>query len=84
MKMKDIKLKQLYIFYKPPLVIIYTNRSVQRHIRGAAKTFLAAKYAYLVSSYPLTSTVGSRDMEYKHSSGFAGVLALVGHHFLTY
>lgn len=84
MKMKDIKLKQLYIFHEPPLIVIYTNRIIQRHIRGAAKTFLAAEYAYLVSSYALASTGGSRNMEYKHFSGLAGILALVGYHFLSY
>ena len=84
MEMKDIKLKKLYIFHKPPLVVIYTDRIIQRHIRGAAKTFLAAEYAYLVSSYALASTGGSRNMEYKHLSGLAGVLTLVGHHFFSY
>lgn len=84
MEMKDIKLEQLYIFYKAPLIVVYANRIVQRHIRGAAKTFLAAEYAYLVSSYALASTGGSRNMENKHLPGIAGVLTLVGHHFFSY
>lgn len=84
MKMRRINLQELYIFHKTSLIVVYTNRIIQRHIRGAAKTFLAAKYAYLVSSYALASTGGSRNMEYKHLPGLAGVLTLVGHHFFSY
>lgn len=84
MKMRRVNLQKLYIFHKPPLIIVYANRIIQRHIRGAAKTFLAAEYAYLISSYALASTGSSRNMEYKHLSGLAGVLALVGHHFFSY
>ncbi len=84
MKMGRVDLQKLHIFHKPPLIVIDANRIVQRHIRGAAKTFLAAEYAYLVSSYALASTSGSRNMEYKHLTGFAGVLTLVGHHFFSY
>lgn len=84
MEMRRVDLQKLYIFHKPPLIIVNANRIIQRHIRGAAETFLAAKYAYLVSSYALASTGGSRYMEYKHLSGLAGILALVGYHFLSY
>lgn len=84
MKMGRVNLQKLYIFHKPPLIVIYTNRIIQRHIRSAAKTFLAAEYAYLVSSYALASTGSPRNMKNKHLPGLAGVLTLVGHHFFSY